>query len=79
MDGPIAMANSNPASETDVGLQGFLARAIASGIPLAAAVYVASGHLWVGVTVAVAVAITGALVRKLAKPSGSGQPALPAE
>lgn len=71
------MAIPDQASQTCVGpAQALTTRTIASGVPLAAAVYVASGHLWVGVTVAIAVVITGALLRKLRK---SASPALPAE
>ena len=62
------MTNLNQAPETDAGMtQSFVARAIASGVPLAAAVYVASGHIWIGAAAAVLVAIAGALVRALRK------------
>jgi hypothetical protein len=64
------MANSDRALETGVRRsEGYALRAVASGVPLAAAVYVASGSLWIGVAVAFLVAIAGAFVRKFRKTS----------
>jgi hypothetical protein len=65
------MANSDRALETGVRWsEGYALRAVGSGVPLAAAVYVASGSLWIGVAVAFLVAIAGAFVRRFRKTHG---------